>query len=198
MRLLYGVVLGGLVALLYGQWRIFPVTSPPLSLPPSGGVPVSNTSVVSTGTAFTFRLHNRETYDVISQRPLFSESRRPEEQQAPAPAPVAEQGLEGMELSAVLIRGARRTALVKDLKSKETLRLAQGDQVRGWTLSAIEQGYIKLALGDQASQLDLRVFAPPKPTSDGVPPAGPRPRRPPAQPTFRRPPGPVPGRTPHL
>jgi hypothetical protein len=98
---------------------------------------------------------------VIAQRPLFSETRRPDEPEAPAPEPTTIQALDGLELSAVLIDGPVHRVLIKDPKTQGTLRLAQGDQVRGWTIERIQPAGIQLALGERTEQLELRVFAPP-------------------------------------
>jgi hypothetical protein len=159
MKGLYGLLLAGLLAILALEWHRYaaaPAAAPPS---PSGDQPPRPAAPATP--AFTIQLRPQAAYELIGQRPLFSASRRPDAPQDTAAEPTQTQALDGLALSAVLIAGAEHKVLIKDPKTQETLRLAQGDKVRGWTIERIQPASVQLALGARTAQLELRVFAPP-------------------------------------
>ena len=66
----------GLGALLYVQWEIAPEQAPP-PLPQRGADASDGGEIPAQDTAADFALGDPRGFDVISQRPLFSEERRP-------------------------------------------------------------------------------------------------------------------------
>ena len=129
---LWGAILAALLAgVLYLQWQVVPVQAPPIPRPrldaPSG--PVGPGAGTPAG-GFKIGLDERAEYDGISRRPLFNESRRPDEPDAAAAAPQQDQDLEGLVLSAVLITPTQRVAWVRDGQAAQTLKLTAGERIR--------------------------------------------------------------------
>ena len=148
----------GLSGLLYVQWEVAPEQAPPPVLqrgaaPSDGGEPASQAA------AEDFALSDPQAFDVISQRPLFAEGRRPPED-APAEviAPEQKEDLKGLNLSTVLITPQVSVAWVKDAKSSDLIRLEPGKKIRGWTVQAVQPDRLLLASGTETAELELREF----------------------------------------
>lgn len=98
-------------------------------------------------------------------RPLFSPTRRPPQAaaaaapQAPPMHPDAAPPPD-MKLSAVVIDAGRRFALLQRFPAGDTLRVAQGDTVDGWTLSEVRVDGVTLRNNDQRHEIVLRTFEP--------------------------------------
>ncbi len=174
----------GLSGLLYVQWAIAPEQAP--SPIPQRGAAHSEAVEPKAG-AEDLALGDPQAFDVISQRPLFTQERRPPED-APAAVAVPEQreDLKGLDLSTVLITPQQTVAWVKDAKSSELIRLEPGKKIRGWTVQAVQPSRLLLATGKETAELELREFpaevAPPRPPARRA-----RPRRTGARPASKRP-----------
>jgi hypothetical protein len=149
----------GLSGLLYVQWEIAPERAPPPP-PRHGETPAGAGEGVDAGAqADDFTLGDPASFDVISQRPLFIEGRRPEDAEVPeAVGPQQKEPLQGLDLTTVLITPDERTAWVKDAQTGELTRLLPGKQIRGWTVQAVEPDRLLLEAGGEKSELELREF----------------------------------------
>ena len=181
MRALPLLMVLGLGGLLYVQWEITPEQAPPP--PPLGDIAPEQEEAPETAVSDR-PLGDSQSYEVISQRPLFVEGRRPsEEAEQQAPAPEQAGAVEGLDFSAVLITPRQRVAWVKDAATGELLRLEPGKKLRGWTVQEVQPERLLLTDGDKKSELELREFlkqpvAPPPPARPQQPGA----RRPAARP----------------
>ena len=99
----------------------------------------------------------------IVERPLFMENRRP--YTAPAPIviiepepqlPVEPDITEQITLRATIIIGEKRIALIQELANGKQLRLRQGEQFNGWTLTGVETNAISMKKGDVVKQIELK------------------------------------------
>jgi len=168
----------GMGGLLYVQWEIAPEQAPPLP-PQSDATPEQEEAPESAATDRL--LGDPQSYEVISQRPLFVEGRRPpEEAEQQAPAPEQAGAVEGLDFSAVLITPEQKIAWVKDAATGELVRLEPGKKIRGWTVQEVHPQRLLLADGEKKNELELREF----PVQAAA--AQPSPMRP-LQPGARRP-----------
>jgi len=101
-------------------------------------------------------------------RPLFAADRRPVQevvQEAPVveqPAAVEAPTPPPLELSAVIIDGARRLALFRlATGAASSQRAEEGGQVEGWTVSAVRPDGVTLERNGARLELALRTFKPP-------------------------------------
>ena len=156
MRAVLLLLVLGLSGLLYVQWELAPEQAPSLA-PQRGAAP--SEGVEPKLAAEDFALGDPQAFDVISQRPLFAEGRRPpEDVPQEVVAPEQKEGLKGLNLSTVLITPRESVAWVKDAKSSELIRLEPGKKIRGWTVQAVQPDRLLLASGTETSELELREF----------------------------------------
>ncbi|MCU0832881.1 MAG: hypothetical protein MUC77_00385 [Chromatiaceae bacterium] len=133
-------------------------------------------------------LADREEYQVVVDRPLFSPTRRPleDEPEQVEPEVAADGSLDRIDLNAVLITPDETLAWVMDASSREVRRLRLGDELEGWAVRDILSDRLVLERQGQTNTLVLRDYArqPPPPVRPRPPPV-----RPPArnQPTPPRP-----------
>jgi hypothetical protein len=119
-------------------------------------------------------------FTVIENRPLFAPDRRPTDSESPAgaDAPVTPAALDGVALTGIIGAGADRVAIVEPKgpprPGVEALSLRVGDELRGWTLEAIEDDRILLVTKTQKFYMEM--------VDDPARRRGTRKRRPPAQP----------------
>lgn len=171
------VLLVGLGGLLYVQWEIAPVQAPgrmpSRSIAQSGGQEVKSTQL-----DFAITLDAADAFDVISQRPLFIEGRRPPDTLPVVQEPtVTDTALQGLDLSAVLITPESKVAWVKDQKAGEFVRLEPGKKIRGWTVQEVQPGMLLLAAGERTAEIQLREFpAKAAPVAQKTPKPAKRPR----------------------
>jgi hypothetical protein len=162
MRWLVAGISAVLALILYAEWYVTPV-EPPVPRPASGsGDKAVAPQPVGAGRTFAIPLPDRDAFDVIAQRPLFSNTRRPpeEDEQAEPEPEVVTEGVEGLDLNAVIMTSDEIVALVRDTKSGDLQRVKAGEQVRGWQVESIERGQLLLKLGDRTATIVLREFAP--------------------------------------
>ena len=104
----------------------------PAPLPPPKPVPVSALQTVK-----PFQLKPLKSYAVISERPVFSPTRRP------LKAPVLATGGAGRSLAheivltGVVIAADRKLALMKARGANEEARLKEGETIQGWQVDKI-------------------------------------------------------------
>lgn len=173
MTILYGLLVIGLAFGLYAQWWLYPIATPDLNKPLSTQAAPEDANFNSQIITNSSSLHSKRTYSRIAQRPLFSVTRRPaeievvEEPTASTPVeepkpPVEEQRLDGLMLTAIIVKGTEHIALMKDPQIDKTLRLLKGGSIRGWNVTDVGQESISLlSPNGTSSELKLRIFRPP-------------------------------------
>lgn len=105
----------------------------------------------------TVRLPSDDLITAIVGRPLFSPSRRPAAalpQAAELPVEAADRTL-GLELVGTMLSGETPVALVRH-PVDGLLRLRQGQEVEGWTVTEIKESWVGLDKGDRIEKLSLR------------------------------------------
>ena len=112
----------------------------------------------------SYRPPGETAFLVIEQRPLFAPDRRPPEEEPPAAGsdPVGPASLDGLALTGIVGAGAQRVAIVEPAQAArggqaggEPLSLRVGDELRGWTVEAVEADRIILANGPQTHEMEL-------------------------------------------
>jgi type II secretory pathway component PulC len=152
---LAGAALAGTVAF---ELRQPPAASP--AIRDGAAAPARKTSAKA---APLPRADNVRAYDAISNRPLFSETRRP-------PDPVAEDAPEAdadvlrhIGLTGVVITRERKTALVYSQKSPVMLNLQEGESLEGWHLDQVLQDRIVLSRGGETAEIVIWDKTRPRP-----------------------------------
>ncbi len=157
--LVFIVILSGI---LYIQWELAPQAAP--APPKVAGVSSTQDSAAAPPAESALEpLPPRKEFEEIVSRTLFSASRRPEEEE-PKEAPVVTldtQALKVLTLSAIMITPKGRIALLRDRKTGETLRAAQGESLRGWDVSEVAEGAIRLQRREQSESMVLRDYSKP-------------------------------------
>ncbi len=106
------------------------------------------------------------TYPAIGERPLFYPNRTRWQPPPPPPPPPpqvrAPPPLTNYTLAGVIVSGKARTALVKAPGGRETLILAEGQQLDGWTLQQIAGTQLLFVSGKATYEMKL-----PKPSESG-------------------------------
>ena len=150
------------------------------------GLPQGGTPIVAGGGADgapapgTYRPPGEADFTVIESRPLFSPDRRPTDSEAPPgeDAPVTPAALDGLALTGIIGAGAERVAIIEPKgpprPGAEALSLRVGDELRGWTLEAVEDDRILLVTETQKFYMEM--------VDDPARRRGTRRRQPPAQP----------------
>ena len=131
----------------------------------------------------TFSLPPIDEYSEFIERPLFTASRRPRAETADAapdtretgPAPASAPARKrGFKLSAVIIAGQERAALLEHPDTRKPTRVHLGETIAGWSLTQVEPDAVVLENGGQSTQITLREFPTPPPPR----PARAKPRQP--------------------
>lgn len=94
------------------------------------------------------------TFSEITERPLFSESRKP----APKPQTVDKAAPTTplrLQLEGIAITPESRLAMVRDLIKNRVLNLALGEQHEGWELISISENVATFKRGEQIQELLL-------------------------------------------
>ena len=117
----------------------------------------------STLTEQSFQLPALDQYVEMVDRPLFNQERRPVEN-APEPK-VTQPGTSNpkalrLNLTSVIIAPGRKLAIFRDLSKNKSIRVAEGEVVKGWRLSQIQGDKVILERDGKSHELPLRV---PKP-----------------------------------
>jgi type II secretory pathway component PulC len=151
---LAGAALAGTVAIELRQ--------PPPSAPSLRDNAAAPSRKASAKAATLPRADNVRAYDAISNRPLFSETRRPPEHAPDAPEPTSE-ALRHVGLTGVVITSERKTALIYSQKSPEMLTLQEGESLEGWHLDKVLQDRIVLSHGDETAEIVIWDKTRPRP-----------------------------------
>lgn len=158
------VLVAGLGALVLIQGRLGLVQDSPIQplAPPELPALPPGPQAVDAETADLARL--TETVE----RPLFTTDRRPVPEatvEATPEAPVVaatQQSPPSLELSAIVIEEGRRMALFRGAgASGSSLRAEEGEEVEGWTLSAVRSDGVTLEQNGRTIDIALRTFKPP-------------------------------------
>lgn len=106
-------------------------------------------------------------YAEIMERPVFIDTRRPEEDEAaapPAPPPAPDQPLN--LIGVVLLPNSAAVLLRPEEPNARVLRVPQGGMIDGWRLEAVQAGKVILRKGNEVRELALiRPSTPPRSAS---------------------------------
>jgi type II secretory pathway component PulC len=106
------------------------------------------------------------TYPAIGERPLFYPNRTRWQPPPPPPPPPpqvrAPPPLNNYMLAGVIVSGNARTALVKAPGGRQTMILAEGQKLDGWTLQEIAETRLLFVSGNSTYEMKL-----PKPSESG-------------------------------
>jgi general secretion pathway protein N len=101
-----------------------------------------------------FAVEPLETYAEVTERPLFSPSRR-------SPPPQLAQGKQtdagGLVLSGIILTSDARVALVQSGKTAPAKRLTEGQEIEGWSVQSILPDRIVLRRGATEHELKLKL-----------------------------------------
>lgn len=114
-------------------------------------------------------------FEEIAARPLFYPERRPLVADPTPEAPVetlpAAQPARELTLSAVILAGEQRIALLQAANEPKLQRLAIGESLDGWSVEAIEAERVRLRRGEETRVVELKMIM-----SAAVPPQEIQPR----------------------
>ncbi len=101
-------------------------------------------------------------FNEIIERPLFMSDRRPFVAANTVAAPDKRQAdrtvaQEDFMLSAVIITGEKRIALLQSKKDRKLQKLHQGDELDGWMLKEIQPSEVFLTKGSKTRRLELMI-----------------------------------------
>lgn len=116
----------------------------------------------------TFSLPSVDNYAETVERPLFAHDRQPHQSVAVPKQPQTQQPVRQADpnrfvLSAVVIEGDMRVALLRDPANGKLTRLKEGSSVGGWSLSEVKADSVVLSNGSTTQEVQLRRFEPPPP-----------------------------------
>lgn len=120
------------------------------------------------------------SYEEIAARPLFREDRRPEPPPERAPRNVTQSVVRQppLKLEGTAVTPQRRVALLRDTRSNEVTRAAAGQQLQGWEVDQVGQGWVELSNQGQRMRLEMeRPGAQPQAGAAPGPVIGPGSRR---------------------
>ncbi len=114
-----------------------------------------------------FEMPPLDSFSETLARPLFMETRLPPEPEPespveepePEPEPVKPKTLR-LELSGIVISPTERMALLKSRRSRELIRVSQGQEVEGWVVQSILPDRVVLRQGEVLEELELKDKAP--------------------------------------
>ena len=123
-----------------------------------------------------FTLPPLETFAEVSERPLFSSSRRPisAETAAAVVQPLS------ASLAGIVISPSSSSIIVMHGDPPTLMRLKEGDDIDGWSIRSIEPSRVVLRRGAEEQQLKLHDTAPPQVANAAPAPKpepAPKPRR---------------------
>ena len=116
----------------------------------------------------TFSLPPVDSYAETLERPLFASDRQPHKavpvsKQPQKQQPVRQADPKRFVLSAVVMQGDMRVALLRDATNGTLTRLKEGSSVGGWALSEVRADSVVLSRGSATQEVQLRRFEPPPP-----------------------------------
>jgi hypothetical protein len=157
LSLLLAVVVAGELWYFYNHDAARPQEPPP---PDSEDIP---SPVLPRSEELT--LPPLDSYDLVGERPLFVEGRRPpaeepEEEEEPV---VEETPPPELTLMGVYMTPEGATALVRNEETKEVLRRRTGEDIAGWQVASIEADRLVVSQGENEEVLPLRDYTRPAP-----------------------------------
>jgi len=111
-----------------------------------------------------FTMPPPQSYAAVSERPLFSPSRRPP---TAAATPAAASEISALSLTGIIISGDERIALVASGEPATVSRLKEGQTLGGWTVRSIQQD--RVVLERDATQQELKLTEKARPAPPGAP-----------------------------
>ena len=120
-----------------------------------------------------FQLPPLRTFKATLERPVFSRNRRPK-----AGAPVVVTQDLALKMQGVSGTSADKRALLMPEGGGKTLRLREGEEYQGWTVSEIGESHVVFLRGDEKQRVDMNFKEKPPPV-----------RKRPGQPGARQPAG---------
>jgi hypothetical protein len=116
----------------------------------------SSAEAASTLTAATLQITPLAAYREVRERPLFSDSRRPPEKAAQAPAATRAVQLDTKwKVTGIVVAGESSFVHVEGLRDRKTVRLQVGMPLDGWKLQEIAPNEIVFGLGGDSVTLQL-------------------------------------------
>lgn len=103
-----------------------------------------------------FSLAPLSSFDAILKRPIFSSSRRAQQ----GSAVVVSQEL-GMTLTGIITSASEKFVILAPQEGGQSVRLREGEDYRGWTLTQVEQHKVVFRRGNKEEQLELIYDQPP-------------------------------------
>ncbi|GGF36513.1 hypothetical protein GCM10011611_48740 [Aliidongia dinghuensis] len=136
-----------LAAVIGAEWQTFgrePASPEPSRTTSPSAAPAPPSAATSLGPL--------EAYAAVTQRPLFSQSRRP-----PASGDAALSAVEQhFKLTGILTSGPERIALVRPENDRKLLRVHEGETLGGWTVRSIASDRLVLTGSEGEAVLLLR------------------------------------------
>ncbi len=155
-----------LLAFLGWRWY-FPPQPPKIDATSVSGKKDESTRILLDSMDRVSSFPPKEVYQPIADRPLFFSQRRPPPPYVPsainptAPRkPIRKVGRPRMQLSAIIIIGKQKYALVKGGLKKGSRRVRVGQEVDGWKVTNIEADKLILANAGETVELFLRNYKP--------------------------------------
>ena len=167
-----GLLGTGLLALLCAGLAIaiFWELEPPLADPGARAAASHEQKAADPAAELRFVMPPLRDFGEVLARPVFSETRRPPAPEAAAAGTTAPFALVGVVLSA-----NERHALVEHGQPARIDRVAEGQELDGWTLAAVQLDRVVLRRGDSRVEVKAKDWAPaaaslPRRTAGTVPP----------------------------
>jgi hypothetical protein len=168
-----------LLAVIGAQWWYYQSRSGTW-IPKPGSLPEAGAPERILPVAEEFQLPALASYDMIEERPLFVEGRRPppeEDEESAEESVTVSVTPPSLSLLGVLITPEGRLALVRTSKPPEVKRLREGDLVDGWKLAEIGAASILFSQGELEESFPLREYKyPAQPPPPAKPPTAAAPR----------------------
>jgi hypothetical protein len=102
-----------------------------------------------------FAAPGMKSFAEILERPLFTPGREPPAQPVIETAPVTPPSPLRLKLEGVAITDEARIAVVRDLSTREILRLVEGNMHQGWVLETVETKSARFKHGEKTRELFL-------------------------------------------
>ena len=126
--------------------------------PSDSAVPAGSDDLAVTATRSVQPLHIPPivTYREIMERPLFSDTRRPQDKPAPATEAIALAQLDNKwKLTGVVVSGENSSAHVAGVRDNKTQRLQVGMSLDGWRLEKIMSDHVVFSQAGRTATLRL-------------------------------------------
>lgn len=154
--------------LVFLAWRwYFPPEPPSIDIQAASSNKDNSTRVLLDSMDRVSSFPPVEVYQPIADRPLFFNQRRPPPPYVPSAMnpvkpqrPIRKVGRPRMQLSAIIIVGTQKYALVKGGLKKGSRRVRVGQEIDGWKVSKIDADKLVLSNSGETVELMLRNYRP--------------------------------------